>query len=91
MNKVDTKVLSQKDGDRSVKRIRQLMAENISYNEMAEILTEEGYKTLRLKDWTSLSIRQLVFKLKHDIRSWYGLSARRAGLIIKKLPEAVLA
>lgn len=88
---IETKVLSQRDGDRSVKRIKQLMAEGISYNEMAEILNDEGYFTLRLKNWTSLSIRQLVFKLKHDIRSWYGLSARRAGLIIKKLPEAVLA
>lgn len=85
---IETKVLSQKDGDRSLRRIRGLLEEGCSYAEIVETLRIEGYKTLRLKDWTTVSLRQVIFKLRHQLKSFYGLSARRAGLVIDQLPEA---
>lgn len=85
---IETKVLSQKDGDRSVKRIKELLAQGISQAEIVETLNAENYLTLRLKKWTSLNLRQVIFKLRHDLRTWYGLSARRANLFISPLPEA---
>ena len=93
MNKVDTKVLSQQDGDRSIKRIKQLLAEECGYAEIVETLRMEGYKTLRLKDWTIVSLKQTIWKLRHHVKTFYGLSARRAGLLIKPLlsPEGVAA
>lgn len=87
---IDTKVLSQRAGDRSLKRIQSLLEAEpgISQAEVVEILNEEGYLTLRLKKWTTVSLRQVIFKLRHQLKSFYGLSARRAGLVIDQLPEA---
>lgn len=88
---IDTKVLSQRDGDRSLKRIKELLAANMSQAEIVQTLNEENYRTLRLKTWTALNLRQVIWKLRHDLRTWYGLAARRAGLIIKPLPEEIPA
>lgn len=91
MSKLDTTVLSQRDGDRSVRRIKELLQQGCSYAEICETLNFEGYKTLRLKEWSSVSIRQLIYKLRHQLNTWYGLSARRAGLAIKALPVGSVA
>lgn len=88
---IETKVLSQRDGDRSLRRIRGLLEEGCSYAEIVQILNEEKYLTLRLKSWTTVSLRQVIYKLRHSVSSFYGLSARRAGLLIKPLPEGVPA
>lgn len=77
-----TRPLSQADSDRSIRRIKQLLVESMSYQEMAELLNREGYKTIRLLAWTPLNLRQVIFKIRHQEKSWYGLSARRADLVI---------
>lgn len=72
---------NQRDADRSIDRIRQLVDEGYTYEAVAEILNAENYKTLRGKPWTALNIRQVMFKLRSKASSWYALSARRANFI----------
>lgn len=80
-----TKPLDQAASDRSIRRIKQLMTEDMSYQEMANTLNREGYKTIRLLPWTALNIRQVVFKIRHKESSWYGLSAKRANLVVAEV------
>lgn len=80
-----TKTQDQAASDKSIRRIKQLLMEGMSYQEMADVLNEEGYLTIRLLPWTALNLRQVVFKLKHEASSWYGLSARRANLKINEV------
>jgi hypothetical protein len=68
----------QKNADLSVERIKQLTREDYSYQAMADVLNREGYRTLRGKEWNANNIRQVVFKLRRHMPSWYGLSATRA-------------
>lgn len=76
----------QKAADRSVRRIKQLLTiGEMSQAEMVEILNDEGYLTLRLKPWTAVNLRQVIWKIRHQDRSWYLLSQRRAGLVIEPL------
>lgn len=82
MNKPTTKELDQQASDRSIKRIKSLLLEGMSYLEMAATLNQEGYETIKNLPWTALNLRQVVFKLRHEERTWYGLSAKRAGLTI---------
>lgn len=69
---------NQRDADRSIRRIRELVGEGYTYEAIAGILNDENYKTLRGKPWTALNVRQIIFKLRSRASSWYGLSARRA-------------
>lgn len=85
MTKPTSKELNQAASDRSIKRIKQLLAEGVSYAEMVSTLNTENYTTIKNMPWTSLNLRQVVFKLRHAEKSWYGLSARRAGLTISPL------
>lgn len=71
---------SQVDSDRSIRRIKDLLEEELTYSEMVEKLNAEGFKTIRLKPWTSLNLRQVIFRLRSKCASWYALSARRASL-----------
>lgn len=80
MNKPTTKELDQQASDRSIKRIKSLLLEGMSYLEMAATLNQEGYETIKNLPWTALNLRQVVFKLRHEEKTWYSLSARRAGL-----------
>lgn len=84
MTTIKSTPLSQAASDRSIKRIKALLVEGISQNEMVEILNSEGYLTIRLKPWNTTNLRQVIFRIRHKLRSWYGLSARRAALV---LPE----
>lgn len=74
--------LNQAESDRSIKRIKQLLDTDLTYKEMADKLNSEGFKTIRLAQWTALNIRQVIWKLRHQERSWYGLSAARAALVV---------
>jgi hypothetical protein len=69
---------NQRDADRSIARIRQLVEIGYTYEAIAEILNDENYRTLRGKPWTALNVRQVIFKLRANSASWYALSARRA-------------
>lgn len=71
---------SQKDADRSIRRIKELMQMGVSQAEMVEILRDEGYRTIRLKEWTLTNLKQCLWKLRWDLKSWYGLAADRCGL-----------
>lgn len=87
MTKPSTKELNQAASDRSIKRIKSLLLEGMSYAEMAATLNDENYTTIKEQPWTVLNLRQVVWKLRNEQKTWYGLSARRAGLTI----EAVAA
>lgn len=79
-------IQDQSAADRSIRRIKQLMLEGeMTQAEMVNTLNEEGYLTIRLKPWTNSNIRQVIWKLRHQEKSWYGLSSRRAGLVIEVL------
>lgn len=71
----------QDEADRSMNRIRQLVSEKYSIRAIADILNAENYRTIRGRDWTALNVRQVLFKLRHKIATWYALSARRAGFM----------
>lgn len=77
-----TKTLNQAAADRSIRRIKQLLDEGMSQAEMCETLNREGYKTIRNLPWNALNLRQIIWKIRHQERSWYGLSAKRAGLAL---------
>jgi hypothetical protein len=80
-----TRTNNQAASDRSIKRIKQLLPEGMSYKEMADVLNSEGYRTIRNLPWTALNLRQVCFKLRHEEPTWYGLSARRANLRINEV------
>lgn len=76
---------NQADADKSIRRLKQLMLEGLTYEAIARILNEEGYKTIRRRDWTAVNIRQVVHALRIERASWYGLSATRANLNIHEV------
>lgn len=76
---------NQADADRSIRRLKQLMLEGFSYQCIADILNDEGLKTIRGKDWTAVNIRQVVHALRIDRPSWYAVSATRANLKIHEV------
>lgn len=76
---------NQVDADKSVRRIKQLLIEGLTYQAIADVLNAEGLKTLRGKSWTAVNLRQLVHALRIERPSWYGLSATRANLKIQEV------
>lgn len=71
---------SQKDADRSIRRIKEMMMQGLSQTEMVETLNSEGYKTIRLRAWNVNNLRQVLFRIRHELKSWYGLASSRCGL-----------
>jgi len=71
---------SQKDADRSVRRIKEMIMQGLSQTEMVETLNSEGYRTIRLRAWNVNNLRQVLFKIRHELKSWYGLASSRCGL-----------
>lgn len=69
---------NQEFADRSIRRIKQLIIEGLTYQAIADVLNSEGLKTLRGRLWSAVNLRQVVHALRIERRSWYGLSARRA-------------
>jgi uncharacterized protein YoaH (UPF0181 family) len=80
MNKHDDKTHNQQAADRSVRRIKELMQQGLSQSEMVATLNAEGYRTIRLRPWSVTNLRQILWRIRHDLRSWYGLSSSRCGL-----------
>ena len=74
---------NQVDADRSIKRIKSLLLEELSQAEMVETLNRENYKTLRGLPWTVQNLRVVLHRLRHELATWYGLSQRRAGLVLE--------
>lgn len=64
--------------DRSVRRIKQLLIEGLTYQAIADTLNEEGLKTIRGKQWTNENVRQVICTLRKEKDSWYALAAQRA-------------
>lgn len=77
--------LDQAASDRSIRRIKQLLAEEMSQIEMVETLNTEGYRTIRRQLWTVTNLKQVLFRLRHEMKTWYGLSAKRANLAMETL------
>lgn len=80
-----TKTLDQRASDRSIRRIKELMEQEISQAEMVEILNAEGFTTIRRQPWTVLNLRQVLFRIRHQMKSWYGLSSRRADFKVQEI------
>lgn len=78
----DSKTLNQIAADKSIKRIKSLLAEGCSYREICDTLTAEGYLTIKGKPWQVTNLKVLLFRLRHQWASFYGLSQRRAGLVL---------
>jgi hypothetical protein len=74
---------NQADADRSIRRLKQLLIEGLTYQAIADTLNAENLKTIRGKEWTAVNIRQVVHALRIERPSWYGLSADRANLNIQ--------
>ena len=79
---------NQANADKSIRRLKQLMLEGLTYEAIAQVLNEEGLRTLRGKEWTAVNIRQVVHALRIDRKSWYHLSADRANLNIHEIDAA---
>lgn len=81
------KPLNQKESDRLIKRVKQLLISDpgMSYNEMATVLNSENYVSIRGLPITALNLRQIIWKLRHNEKSWYNLSARRANLNMQEV------
>lgn len=76
----DDKTHDQRAADRSVRRIKELMQQGLSQGEMVETLNAEGYQTIRLRPWTVTNLRQILWRIRHELKSWYALSSSRCGL-----------
>lgn len=70
---------SQKDADRSVLRIKEMMAQGLSQTEMVETLNSEGYKTIRVHAWNVNNLRQILFRIRYELKRWHGLASSRCG------------
>ena len=82
MSATKNKPLSQAASDRSISRIKSLLLEGVSHGEMCEILNNEGYTTIRMQPWSVNNLRQVIFRIRHSLKSWYCLSSRRANLVL---------
>lgn len=78
--KDDYKAHDQKAADRSIRRIKEMVQQGLSQDEMIELLNQEGYRTIRLRAWNKNNLRQVLFRIRHSLKSWYGLSSSRCGL-----------
>lgn len=78
----NTNTLDQKASDRSIRRIKELMEQEITQVEMVEILNNEGFTTIRRLPWTIENLRQVLYRLRHKAKTWYGLSSKRAGFTV---------
>lgn len=75
-----TKTHNQADADRSIRRIKSMLIEEMGYEEMAQTLNSEGYRTLTGKPWTAINLRVVIFRLRRQLKGWYRLAQRRANL-----------
>lgn len=76
---------NQTDADRSIKRIKSLLLEELPQAEMVETLNRENYKTLRGLPWTIQNLRVVLHRLRRDLATWYQLSRKRANLSLEAL------
>lgn len=76
----DIKPLNQKAADKAIMRIKSLLPEDLTYVEMCDILNEEGYRTIRNCEWTPINLRVVIYRLRHELASYYAVSAQRARL-----------
>ena len=79
----ELKTLDQSAADKAIRRIKTLLAEGCTYKEIIDTLNAEGYKTIKGKQWQVTNLKVLLFRLRHKWASFYGLSQRRAGLVLE--------
>lgn len=72
--------LKQVEADKSIRRLKSLLGEEMSQQEMVDTLNAEGYRTVSGKRWTIQNLRVVLHRLRHEQKTWYGLSQARANL-----------
>ena len=77
------KIHNQREADRSIRRIKELLEEGLSQNEIVATLNNEGFRTIREQLWSIVNLKQVLFRLRHSQKSWYALSQKRAGLQVQ--------
>lgn len=81
--KPENQTLDQTAADKSIRRIKSLLAEGCTRREICDTLNSEGYITLKRKPWTVTNLKVLLYRLRHKWVSFYALSQRRAGLVLE--------
>lgn len=81
MNNPEQKTLDQAEADLALWRIKGLIGEGYRYSEICQILKREGYVTIRGREWTVHNLRILIYRLRHEVRSFYAISQRRVGFM----------
>lgn len=79
---METKQINQVAADKAVRRIKTLLAEGCTRREICDTLNSEGYLTIKGKPWTVTNLTVMLYRLRHEWASFYGLSQRRAGLVL---------
>lgn len=82
MTSKTNKTLDQRASDRSIRRIKELVEQEMTQAEIVEILNNEGFTTIRRQVWTLTNLRQVLHRLRHQAKSWYALSSRRANFTV---------
>lgn len=80
MNNDNDKTHDQRAADRSIRRIKELLQQGLSQQEMCDTLNGEGYRTIKLRLWNPNNLKQVLWRIRHELKSWYGLSSSRCGL-----------
>ncbi|WP_119155714.1 recombinase family protein [Caldimonas tepidiphila] len=80
----EQKTLNQAQADKAIRRIKTLIEEGCRYAEICETLNQEGYKTIKGCEWTVQNLKVMLYRLRHKWRSFYALSQKRAGFIVKE-------
>jgi IS30 family transposase len=75
--------LNQEEADRAIERIKSLTEEGCSHREICSVLGREGFKTIKGREWSVNNLRVCMHRLRYRRRTWYALSQRRAGLVVK--------
>lgn len=76
---------NQADADRSIKRIKSMLLEELTQAEIVETLNREGYRTIRGASWTIQNLRVVLHRMRRELATWYGLSRKRANLSLELL------
>ena len=79
----DPKTLNQTAADKALRRVKTLLAEGCTQKEICDTLNAEQYTTIKGKPWTVTNLKVLLFRLRHKWASFYGVSQRRAGLVLE--------
>ena len=76
----ENQTLDQAAADKAMRRIKTLLAEGCTHQEICDTLNSEGYLTIKHRLWNRNNLTVLLYRLRHKWASFYAVSQRRAGL-----------